>query len=88
RPVRALRVRAGRGGDPRHPAAAQPGHPDLPRSPGERGRLLRQPDVGDGQRHPQRGRHDQQAHAQLQPHPPGEHHPRADRDHLRRRGGL
>ena len=33
----AVRIRAGRGGNPRHAAAAQPRHPDLPGDPGELG---------------------------------------------------
>jgi hypothetical protein len=49
----ALRVRAGRGGDPHDAPAAEPGHPDLPRAAGERRRLLRQPDERHGQRHAQ-----------------------------------
>jgi F-type H+-transporting ATPase subunit gamma len=80
---RPVRIRAVRDGDPRGAAAAEPRHPDLPGAAGKRGRRAGQPHVGHGQRHAQCGRHDQQADAQLQPHTPGQHHPRADRDHLR-----
>ena len=56
---RDLRVRAGRGRDPGRAAAAQPRRPDLPRAAGERGERAGRADDGDGQRHPQRRRHDQ-----------------------------
>ena len=52
------------------------------------GLVLRRADVGDGQRHAQRRRNDPQADADLQPHPPGDDHQRADRDHLRRGSGM
>ena len=44
--------------------------------------------VRHGQRDPERGRGDHQADAELQPHPPGQHHARTDRDHFRRGGTL
>src|SRR5260221_379492 len=49
---------------------------------------LRRADERDGQRHPQRRRHDPQADPDLQPHPSGDDHQGADRDHLRRRSDL
>ena len=61
---------------------------DLPRPAGQRRRLLRLADDGDGQRHAQCGRHDQAPDAELQPCPPGQHYPGTDRDHLRRRSRL
>ena len=83
-----LRVRAGGRGHPARSSAAQRRGADFPRAAGKRRFVLRRADVGDGQRHPQRRRHDPQADADLQPHPPGDDHQGTDRDHLRRRGAL
>ncbi len=83
-----LRIRAGRGGDPRRAPAAQHRGADLPRAARERRVVLRRADERHGQRHPQRRRNDPQADADLQPHPPGDDHQGADRDHLRRRGAV
>ena len=46
------------------------------------------PDGGDGQCYPQCGRHDQCAHHQDEPHPPGQDHHRTHRNHRRRRRRL
>ena len=62
---RGLRVRARRGGDPGRPAAAQPRRPDLPRAARERRERAGRAHDGDGQRHAQRRRHDQQADHQM-----------------------
>ena len=80
---RRLRIRAGRRGHPARSVAAQRRRADIPGAAGERSFLLRRPDVGDGQRDPQRRRHDPPADAHLQPHPPGDDHQGTDRDHLR-----
>ena len=83
-----LRLRAGRGRNPR-PAAAARGHgAHLPRAARERGLVLRRADERDGQRHPQRRRHGEEVHASLQSHPPGDDHQGTDRDHFGRRGAL
>src|SRR5262249_40558112 len=50
--------------------------------------VLRCADDGDGQRYAQRRRDDPQTDTDLQPHSSGDDHQRADRDHLRRRGGV
>ena len=60
-PAGALRVRARRGGDPRRAAAARRRHPDLHRAAGERRLRAGRADERDGQRHPQRRRHDRPA---------------------------
>jgi ATP synthase F1 subcomplex gamma subunit len=71
----------GRGNNPSRPPAAQHRHANLPRAARERrGRTGRAHD-GDGQRHAQRRRDDQQADAALQPSAPGKHHQGTDRDH-------
>ena len=88
RPGRGLRIRAGRGRNPRRAAAAQSVGAGLPRAAGERRLRAGRAHERDGQRHPQRRRHDPQADAELQPHAPGEDHQGTDRDHLRRRGAL
>ena len=54
-----LRVRAGRGDHPGATAAAGAGDPDLPRAAGKCRRRARRADDRDGQRDPQRRRHDQ-----------------------------
>ena len=86
--ARQLRIRGRRGDHPRRPPAAQPLGPDLPRAPRERGVGDGRQDDGDGLRHPERRRDDQQADAQLQPHAPGADHQGTDRDHFRRRGAV
>ena len=68
---RGLRIRARGRGDPRRAVAAQHRRADLPRAAGEHRLVLRRADERDGQRHPQCRRHDPQADAELQPHPPG-----------------
>ena len=82
---RGLRVRAGRGDHPGAAAAADAGDPDLSRAAGECRRRARRAHDRDGQRDPQRRRHDQAPDAELQPGAPGQHHQGTDRDHLRRR---
>ena len=62
-----LRIRAGRGRNPRRPAAAQHFGADLPRAAGERRFRAGRAHERDGQRHAQRRRHDQQADDRLQP---------------------
>ena len=57
----ALRVRARRGGDPRRSAAARRRHPDLHRAARERRLRAGRAHERDGQRHPQRRRHDRPA---------------------------
>ena len=88
RPGDILRIRAGGRRDPHRAVAAQSRGADLPRAAGKQRLVLRRADERDGQRHPQRRRHDPQADPDLQPHPPGDDHQGADRDHLRRRGAL
>jgi hypothetical protein len=83
-----LRIRTRGRRDPRGVAAAQPRRPGLWRASRERRVRAGGPHVRDGQRHPQRRRHDQEAHAQLQPLAPGLDHQGTDRDHLRRRSSL
>ena len=61
---------------------------DFWRAVGEWSLVLRCADDCDGQRHPQRGRDDPQTDAELQPYPSSDDHQGADRDHLRRRGGM
>ena len=56
-----LRIRARGGRNPRRPAAAQSRGADLPRAAGKQRLVLRRADDRDGQRHPQRRRHDPQA---------------------------
>ena len=85
---RGLRIRAGGRRDSGRAPAAQHRGADLPRAPGELRIVLRRADERDGQRHPQRRRDDQEADAEVQPHPPGDDHQGADRDHLRRRGAV
>ncbi len=60
------------------PAAAQPRGADLPRAAGKQRLVLRRADERDGQRHPQRRRHDPQADPDLQPNPSGQDHQGAD----------
>ena len=60
---RHLRIRAGRGSDPRRPAAAQHLGAGVPRAAREQRVVLRRADERHGQRHAQRRRHDQQADA-------------------------
>ena len=81
----ALRIRAGRGNHPGAAAAAGAGDQIYRGAAGKRRRRAWRADDRDGQRDPQRRRHDQAADAELQPRPPGEHHQGTDRDHLRRR---
>ncbi len=83
-----LRIRAGRRRDSAPAVAAQPRGADFPRASGKQRLVLRRPDERDGQRHPQRRRHDPQADPDLQPDPSGDDHQGADRDHLRRRGDV
>ena len=85
---RRLRIRAGRGRDPRRPPAAQHRRPDLPRAARERRLRAGRADERHGQRHPQCRRHDRQADPAVQPPAPGPDHQGTDRDHLRRRGAL
>jgi F-type H+-transporting ATPase subunit gamma len=60
----------------------------LPLAAGERRQRTGCAHDGDGQRHAQRRRDDQQADDFLQPNAPGLYHQGADRDHLRRRSCL
>ena len=83
-----LRIRAGRGGNPRRAAAAQSVGAGVPCAPGKRRLRTGRAHERDGQRHPQRRRNDPQADADLQPHAPGDDHQGTDRDHLRSRGAL
>ena len=86
RPGDIIRIRAGRRRDSEQSLAAQSRGPDLPRAAGKQRLVLRRADERDGQRHPQRRRHDPQADPDLQPNPSGDDHQGADRNHLRRRG--
>ena len=72
RPGDLLRIRAGRRRDPDRAVAAQSRGADLPRAAGKQRLVLRRADERDGQRHPQRRRHDPQADPDLQPNPPGQ----------------
>jgi F-type H+-transporting ATPase subunit gamma len=83
-----LRIRAGEDDILHRSAAAQSRGADFPRAAGKQRLVLRRADERDGQRHPQCRRHDPQADADLQPHPPGDDHQGTDRDHLRRRGAV
>ena len=58
----------------------------LPRAGGDHGRLLRRAAHRDEERDRQRRRHDREAHAHLQPRPPGGDHPGDLGDRGRRRG--
>ena len=83
---RRLRVRAGRRRNTGRAVAAQSGGADLYRVARKRGERAGRAHDRDGQRDPQRRRHDRPAHLELQPHAPGRDHQGADRDHLR--GGI
>ena len=85
---RGLRIRTRSRRHSARPVAAQRRRADFPRASGKLGVVLRRADVGDGQRDPQRRRHDPPADAHLQPHPPGDDHERTDRDHFRRGGAC
>ncbi len=67
-----LRIRAGGRRNPDAPVAAQSRGADLPRAAGKQRFVLRRADERDGQRHPQRRRHDPQANPDLQPNPSGQ----------------
>ena len=65
-------------------AAAQHCGADLPGAARKQRLVLRGANERNGQRNPQRRRHDPQADACVQPHPARHDHQRADRDHFRR----
>ena len=88
RPGDRIRIRARGGRNSRPAVAAQPRGADFPRAAGKQRLVLRRADERDGQRDAQRRRHDPEADADLQPHPSGDDHQGADRDHLRRRSDV